>query len=279
MKCNLILTITLVLIMTGGLLAGPYSTAQNNQTPGAIDPGIPGFVNGDVNPVFVGWATECVDYSPAPGVSSTYSDPVATLGPVNSSIASLGDLDTAQIAAGDVPGEITLSFDASIYNGEGADFAVFENGFMSGGKLFAELAYVEVSTDGVNFVQFPSISLTEDLVGAYGTIDATDVYNLAGKHAKHYGTPFDLENLVGDPLVTSSLVDLNDINYVKLIDIPGSGDFLDSDGNSIYDAWVTRGSGGLDLDAVGVVNAVPEPSAIVLLIGLAVAVVSFRWKK
>ncbi|AKB27731.1 Chitin binding protein [Methanosarcina siciliae T4/M] len=49
-------------------------------------------------------------------------------------------------------------------------------------------------------------------------------------------------------------VDLNSINYVRIVDIPGSGDFKDSQGNPIYDAWVTWGSGGLDLEAVGVIN-------------------------
>ncbi|AKB27733.1 Chitin binding protein [Methanosarcina siciliae T4/M] len=49
-------------------------------------------------------------------------------------------------------------------------------------------------------------------------------------------------------------VDLNSINYVRIVDIPGSGDFKDSQGNPIYDGWVTWGSGGLDLEAVGVIN-------------------------
>jgi PKD repeat protein len=58
-------------------------------------------------------------------------------------------------------------------------------------------------------------------------------------------------------------VDLNSINYVRIVDIPGSGDFKDSQGNPIYDGWVTFGSGGLDLEAVGVINvgAVSAPVA------------------
>ena len=70
-------------------------------------------------------------------------------------------------------------------------------------------------------------------------------------------------------------MDLNDINYVRIVDIPGSGAFTDSLGNPIYDAWHTFGSGGVDLEAIGVINtaAVPVPAAVWLLgsglIGLA----------
>jgi hypothetical protein len=67
-------------------------------------------------------------------------------------------------------------------------------------------------------------------------------------------------------MVALGLLDLDNINYVRIVDIPGSGDYLDSLGNPIYDAWVTWGSGGVDLDAVGVINsAVPVPSALWLL--------------
>jgi len=66
-------------------------------------------------------------------------------------------------------------------------------------------------------------------------------------------------------------VDINDIRYVRIVDIPGSGDFDDeavmhidpdtwpvwgrySNNHPIYDAWITWGSGGLDLEAVGVLK-------------------------
>ena len=250
---------------------GPYSTAMANENPGAPDPGIPGFVglNDDVNPIFITWASTVVDYSPAnqgQGIGSGFSDPGRTLGPVtgdNFDIVSLGDLDQDQINAGERPGSITLGFDLPIANGEGPDLAVFENGF-GAETIFAELGYVEVSTDGIVFARFPSISLTPGLVGGYGNINATDVYNLAGKHANAYGaswgTPFDLSTLAQAPEVLNGSVDLNSINYVRIVDIPGSGDFKDSLGNPIYDAWVTWGSGGLDLEAVGVIN-VGEVSA------------------
>lgn len=167
--------------------------------------------------------------------------------------------------------------------GGGADFAVFENGFASAGgagvagQLFAELAFVEVSTNGIDFARFPSLSFTGNTVGAYGTIDPTDVYNLAGKHANAYGdswgTPFDLDSLLDDPdnvsLVTTGLLDLSNVNFVRIVDIPGDGSTTDSQGNPIYDGWYTWGSGGFDLDAIGVINnslntPIPEPATFAL---------------
>lgn len=259
--------------------AGPYSSAQANTTVGAIDAGIGAFVTSGgvevgtasgntLNPRFLGWATGVANYSPSSGVSASFQNSANALGPVasGSTIVSLGDIASPNAAS--VPGQITLSFSSGIGNGTGADFAVFENGFMSAGKLFAELAYVEVSSDGFNFARFASISQTPAAVGAFGTLDATGVYNLAGKHAAGWGTPFDLGSLASDALVTGGLLDLNNVSHVRFVDIPGSGFYKDSLGNSIYDAWVTTGSGGLDLDAVGVLHtaiAVPEPSTLSLV--------------
>jgi hypothetical protein len=129
------------------------------------------------------------------------------------------------------------------------------------------LAYVEVSTDGANFVRFPSISQTSDPLDPIGQVDPTQVYNLAGKHVNNgviisedefvpasWGTPFDLDVLT--EIAQPDLIDLNNINFVRIVDIPGNGAFTDADGNSIYDPWQTPipGSGGFDLEAVGVLN-------------------------
>jgi hypothetical protein len=259
--------------------AGPYSSPQANTNIGAVDPGVGGFVTSggvesgtasgnSVNPRFVGWATSVIGYSPSPGVSAGFQTPLNALGPVGASptIVSLGDI--ANPGPSSVPGQITLSFSGGIGNGAGADFAVFENGFVAGGKLFAEFAYVEVSSDGIDFARFASVSQTPSAVGAFGTLDSTGVYNLAGKHAAGWGTPFDLSTLANDSLVTGGLLDLGDVRYVRLVDIPGSGFYTDSLGHPIYDAYPTTGSGGFDLDAIGVLNAVPEPTTpTMVLIG------------
>jgi hypothetical protein len=255
--------------------------------------GIEGFVDEEVNPVFTGWATGYIDYFPASGAEGDWTDPENALGPVTGDhydIVSLGDLDQSEIDAGDSPGEITLTFDTPIANGDGYDFVVFENGFFQNPPLdtskgFFELAYVEVSSDGTQFVRFDSDSQTSDPgVSAYPylAIDPTDVYNLAGKHPNAYetseGTGFDLSELTDDSLVLSGDVDLNNINYIRIIDIPGSGDFADAQGDAIYDGWVTydpmfspNNSGGFDLEAVGVIHraetspvAVPGPTWLLL---------------
>jgi hypothetical protein len=281
--------------------AGSYAAAENDPT-NAYDAPIAGYVgtagdglvNSDtysnpgnyINPVFKAWATSVVEYSPAAGVNATWQNSSHALGAVtgdNSGVVSLGDLSKTQISSGVSPGYITLGFSSSIRNGSGADFAVFENSFISAGgagvagQVFAELGYVEVSSDGVHFARFPSISLTSALVGAYGTVDPTNVYNLAGKSVNNYGeswgTPFDLDSLLTDAtalaLIAEGYLDLDSINYIRIVDIPGSGDYLDSEGNPIYDAWLTYGSGGFDLDAIGAINIVPEPGSVaMILVGL-----------
>src|SRR4030095_5852802 len=209
-----------------GLLAGPYSAALNAPA-NLFDAPVPGFIGPDgegnarlddgsggfinernfVNPLFLGWATDVVSYAPAPGVAPSWSDSDLALGPVtgeNFDIVSLGDLNASQISAGNSPGSITLHFANPIRNFSGADFVIFENTFISEyntggtgiGGIFGDLAYVEASSDGVNFIRFPSASLTPAAVGASGSLDPTNIFNLAGKHVNaggsSWGTPFDL---------------------------------------------------------------------------------------
>lgn len=238
-----------ILLVGSAALAGPY--AQVGITPGQC----------------VGWATQVVTYAPEAPAAAPNIDPSKALGVAtgnNTDICSLGD-----------GGYIVLGFDTAIANGSGADFAVFENGFYYGpGALFAELAFVDVSTDGVNWARLPSVSLTSAPVGGFDTIDPTDIYNLAGKHPNAYGTseatPFNLDDLLSAAEVLSGLVDLNEINYVCLTDVIGDGSTVDSLGNPIYDPYPTPfESGGFDLEAVGVLNyqsggIIPEPATIIL---------------
>ncbi len=241
--------------------------------------------NGVINPIFRGWADAVVSYEPAPGVGYDWKNSEMALRPSYSNTAyidhifdvvSLGDLYQSDIDAGTQPGRITLSFTETIRDQNGYDFVVFENDFRyMGDDYFCEFGYVEVSSDGVNFARFPSVSLTDGPVGDYGTINITNVYNLAGKQpnegSRFMGTPFDLSEIANEPNVAAGLVDLNNISYVRIVDVPGSGDFYDNahklidpctwpnwsyyDANHpIYDAWVTYDSGGFDLEAIGVLQ-------------------------
>lgn len=201
--------------------------------------------------IIVGWAKTCsvnrglMDISqPSLGVVSS-GLPEHAVGAAGDGMAvTLGDAGTA-----------TLTFDYPIYNGIGADFAVFENAF---GNIFLELAFVEVSSDGVNFVRFPAISNSDTTVqiGTFGSVDATLIHNLAGKYQANYGVPFDLEELAGD----SAILNINAISHVRVVDVIGciqeAYATRDSRGVKVNDPWSTPfAPGGFDLDAVGVIHS------------------------
>ncbi len=165
-------------------------------------------------------------------------------------------------------GQAILTFDTPIMDREGYDFAVFENAINSLDGDFLELAFVYVSSTGneEDYVLFPSVSLTptDEQVHTTGTIDTTNIHNLAGKFLHTYGTPFDLSELKGaDPNLN-----IYKITHIKLVDVVGTispdySDWIsyDSQGNIINDPWPNEEdypylnyAGGFDLDAVGVMN-------------------------
>lgn len=209
----------------------------------------------------VEWATGYQDYVEGSSLSNTWKTPDLALGP-----AVGGSFDVVSLGRG---GRITLTFTNPIRNGDGADFCVFENGF---NDEFLELAWVEVSTDGEHYVRFPNFSTTLNPSVSY--INPSNVFGLASRYRSGRGTGFDLEQLSlayqaaladetdfsaaykADLEVNYSYLDLEDIRYVRLVDIVGDGSALDADGYVIYDAYPTTGSAGFDLDAVGVLNRV-----------------------
>jgi len=150
-------------------------------------------------------------------------------------------------------GVAILTFEYPIFNGEGFDFAVFENAFAD---HLMELAFVEVSSDGVYYARFPSISeipLSPQLTG-FEYSNCGYVNNLAGKFRQGYGTPFELSEII------DSQVDINNITHIKLIDVIGSTDLnignFDSQNQLINDPYPTSfESGGFDLDGVGVIHS------------------------
>jgi Secretion system C-terminal sorting domain len=203
---------------------------------------------------FVDWASGCVVQrgpmniaNPSLGLATAGADSAGT-GPSDAVTVSLGD-----------GGNANLTFNHSIYNGPGADFAVFENGFMVNDSniAFLELGFVEVSTDGVHYIRFPATTYVQDTaqLNNDGGMDCAQINNLAGKYVAHYGTPFDLNELVDSPGL-----DVNNVNYIKIIDVVGSVDSAygsrDHNGRMINDPWPTPfASCGFDLDAIGVIHA------------------------
>ncbi len=200
------------------------------------------------DPAFIGWAIGYENYETGTDVDEVWQTPEYAIGK-----AAGTSYDIVSLGRG---GRITMTFDPPIKNGEGWDFAVFENSF---NDYNLELAYVEVSSNGVDFVRFDNISLTPDPVSGYGSLDTILINGLAGKYRQGYGTPFDLSDISEKPEVQSAIVDISRITHVRIVDIIGDGSFFDSESNVIYDPYPTVSSAGFDLDAIGVSNGAPYP--------------------
>ncbi|MDB6069482.1 MAG: cell surface protein [Verrucomicrobiales bacterium] len=210
-------------LAAGSTLAGPYA-------PAAGQPGTTAIARTD--PRFSAWANRAASYQPGTGLSASWQDVSRALGPATD--------DPTHITGLGSGGTITLTFPGFIKDGPGADFAVFENSFSD---TFIEHAWVEVSRDGVHFTRFPNHSLTTQPVGAFGSIDPTDVQGLAGKYRQPFGEPFDLAE-----------VGLDGVSHVRLVDVVGDGSARDSEGRVIYDPYPVSGSAGFDLDAIAVIH-------------------------
>jgi hypothetical protein len=183
---------------------------------------------------------------------------------------------------------LALGFDGDgtkrvIADGPGADFIVFENAIQLSGSsnVFGELIRVQVSSDGVHYAEFPTWCGLKAPLGWAGSFDPTMVSGFAGVHpviscdgdpspydvARAGGDAFDLSALRGLSAVTSGLVNLNRIRYVRLVDVLGDGSEKDSHGNPIYDPSGTGEPGDIygnipasaDVDAVSVVNGLVNP--------------------
>ena len=210
----------------------------------------------------VAWADDYTNVHYGIEVDAQWKVPEKALGPANGIAEEIVSLGRG--------GDISLTFPDGIGDGAGADFVVFENGVSDG---FLELAWVEVSSDGTNFVRFPNYSYTSAPVGSYGEVNTRLVYGLASKYRLEYGAPFDLNDLslaynaqlIGETdfsvefalQLTNNfpVLDLNNITYLRLVDIVGNGSAQDARGEIIYDPYPTTGSAGFDLDAVGVLHA------------------------
>jgi hypothetical protein len=203
--------------------------------------------------IIINWATGCKVVRGYQDVSNQ-SLGYASVGDSSKAIGIADGINVVSLGDG---GTAVLTFQSPIKNLAGPDFCVFENSFDAG---FLELAFVEVSSDGINFTRFPATCNVQNTVqiGPFDTSsDPTKIDNLAGKYIANYGVPFDLQQLNG----TIGL-DINAITHVKIIDAVGCIQAqyatYDKNNNKINDPWATAfGSSGFDLDAVGVINQVP----------------------
>ena len=221
-----------IVMFASAATAGPYAPAAGKAGSTAVSMD---------DPAFIDWASGWVDYIPGDNLASTWTNPQKALGPAEGT-----SFEVVSLGSG---GSITMTFDPPLSNGSGWDFAIFENSFSD---TFLELAYVEVSSDGVHFIRFDNDSLTVDPVGGFGATDPTNIDGFGGKYRQGFGTPFDLADLSTKDDVLDGLVKLNEIGYVRIIDIIGDGTFFDTSGDVIWDPYPTAQSAGFDLDAVGV---------------------------
>lgn len=191
----------------------------------------------------VAWATGYENYNVGEGVDDQWKTPEKALG------KAVGDsYDVVVLGDG---GSIVLTFAKPITDGEGADFAVFENSF---NDTFLEIGTVEVSSDGEHFVAFDHYYLGLEKIGSTGGHDASLIWGFAGKFKQGKGNMFDLADLENKEEVVDGTVDIEAITHVKIVDVIGDGSQLDSIGDPIFDPYPTTGSAGFDLDAVAVIN-------------------------
>lgn len=199
--------------------------------------------------IFVNWATQCKiirgwkDIAQKDSGFTSIGDSISPTGKAGENgIVSIGDSGIA-----------ICSFQNPLINGEGWDFAVFENSFDDN---YLEFAFVEVSSDGNRFFRFPCHSLSDTNVqtSSFGTTNPEKINNLAGKYRFGYGTPFDI-----DELPDYKDLDKQKIRYVKIVDVVGTLNkkyaSFDTAFRKINDPYPTPfASGGFDLDAIGVIN-------------------------
>ncbi|MFQ6047965.1 MAG: hypothetical protein ACE5K7_01205 [Phycisphaerae bacterium] len=221
------------------------------------------------------FATQVIEYANGPGVTpgEGFGLPERILGGPRGAGDYQASLDVLSLGVG---GSVTLAFgdaltDRFITDAPGPDLIVFENPFYVGGdphSVFAELVFVELSSDGQHFARLPNHSQVPGPVGPYEPIDPELVSGLAGLTPVYAnvdtnqidpfdpdqagGDAFDLAELQTHPLVSAGLLDLARVRYVRLLDVLGDGTVLDTDGNPIYDPTGLLNSA--DIDAVAVIN-------------------------
>lgn len=224
------------------IVAGPFCGAAGSEGASAVS-----YTDSRIK----GWAATCT-LELGPSDITNPSSSTVSYGTANDAVGPVTGNNLEVVSLGD-GGMATLTFEHPIANGEGFDFAIFENSFNDN---FLELAFVEVSTDGERFVRFPATSLTAtcDVLGEYGSVDPTFIDNLAGKYRSGFGTPFDLAQLSD-----STGIDLDSIMYVRVVDVIGTNDpayaTYDQYGNMVMDPYPTIGNScGFDLDGVAVLN-------------------------
>ncbi|WP_437493280.1 hypothetical protein WME75_20270 [Sorangium sp. So ce1014] len=178
------------------------------------------------------FASEVVSHLFGPG--QTYGQdrfPGIAFGPPKGGGCCAGSTDVVSLGNG---GTVTFGFSGNlILDRPGPDFIVFENAFQTGPTtVFAELATVEVSQNGVDWIAFPCTATA----AAYGSCAGWHPV-LANPDTSSID-PTDPEVAGGDLFDLADL-ELSFARYVRITDRPD----------------LTGATGIFDLDAVAIVNA------------------------
>jgi len=212
-----------------------------------------------------GYAILVVDYTP--GVGGSF-DPDFVLGEPTGGGLTQGSTDVCSLGSG---GTLTVEVDPPILDGAGADLLVCENAFFVTGTLqsFAEVAFVEVSSDGEHFARLSSnYTGPDEPLPIFTGIHPARYRGFAGAMPVSANPPavdpldvtaaggdlFDLHELVDDPLVLADQLDLGNVRFVRLVDVE-AGIAVDTVGHVVYDCGVGNGSSS-DIDAVVGLNTV-----------------------
>jgi len=173
------------------------------------------------------FVSQVVEVSFGPGQSFGRAGlPEVVYGPPHGGGCCMGSLDVVSLGNG---GSIVVGFgDTVIVDEPGVDFVVFENPFETDGGVFAELATVAVSADGIEWVEFPC----DAVAPPYGSCAGHQPVYLDGELG-----PIDVSTAGGDGFDLAD-VGLSMARYVRITDRS------DLDGDD----------GVFDLDAVGIVN-------------------------
>lgn len=202
-----------------------------------------------------------------------YADASKVLGPPRAydSQGLGGSEDVLNVGVG---GSVIVEFtDNVIFDGEGVDFVIFENPFYIGGsfdRVFLELAYVFVSSDGDNFTSFPVNYIPQIPPLPTGDDNPDHYIGFAGIRpvfsnpenginpldpAVSGGDPFDLADLKED--ASKKGIDLQNIRFVKIQDARRRVD-MDMDGD-VIPGTTNPLVNGFDLDAIAAIHSkIPE---------------------
>jgi hypothetical protein len=214
---------------------------------------------------FCPYAASIAFFAPGPAAAG---DPASSLGEPSGEGLAAGSTDAVTLG---LHGSIALQLASACYDGPGTDLIVCENPFYvaATGSVFVEAMYVEVSTDSVVWARFPTtytgnvgpflptsgapVTWYRGFAGVL-PVSANSTYGIPSLDVVAAGgDAFDLDDLAGEPNVISGAVDVQDIGFVRLVDVQGGVD-TDSAGTPVWDCGL-NGLASADVDAVIAVNS------------------------